>query len=465
MAGGAPIVAAAEPSVERDWPAPSAAFWALFVIVFATFMTFVDASIFSMLGKTIKDHFGLTDAMLGFIAGPAAIICYVFVGFPLARLADIYARKYVLAGSAVVVGTIISLGGIAQNLGQFFASRVFLAAGGSAHAPASYSLLADAFPPKKLPLAFALLQFGFIGGNTVGPKVGGKLAELSATWQPSHLGSLTIAGWQWVLIGLGIPSILIGLLFLTLREPGRLAPAADAPRPPANASFGRQILTFMGLDALKAINAKPLVYYPLFFSLALSAVETFGLLYWRPQFVSRTFGWTMVEIGNVMFWITLVTSLIGLVVGATLVSWLARTRKDANVVAATICFGMVTFGTIGGLCMPTAESSFAFFSIAGVFGIAGAVPQNAAIQRIAPNSMRGQVTAMYLFMFTFFGAMGSWFVGLVQTYIVGDESQLWLGLLITAVLLLPPATYLMYRAIKPYRLEVERLDALESSRA
>ena len=48
-----------------------------------------------------------------------------------------------------------------------------------------------------------------------------------------------------------------------------------------------------------------------------------------------------------------------------------------------------------------------------MFGLAGAVPQNAAIQRIAPNEMRGQVTAVYLFMFTFFGAVGSLVIGFV----------------------------------------------------
>jgi len=75
-----------------------------------------------------------------------------------------------------------------------------------------------------------------------------------------------------------------------------------------------------------------------------------------------------------------------------------------------------------------------------MFGIAGAVPQNAAIQRVAPNAMRGQVTAIYLFMFTFFGAMGSFVVGLVQDYVIGDEAQLWKTLVLTASILLPVAT-------------------------
>jgi MFS family permease len=129
---------------------------------------------------------------------------------------------------------------------------------------------------------------------------------------------------------------------------------------------------------------------------------------------------------------------------------------------AAICFGVVTVCAILSPLMPTGESSLAVMAVGGVFGLAGAVPQNAAIQRIAPPEMRGQVTAFYLFMFTFFGAMGSQVVGSVAQRVVGNEAELWKALVITAGVLLPLATVLMIRAIKPYREEVERLEASEN---
>jgi hypothetical protein len=76
--------------------------------------------------------------------------------------------------------------------------------------------------------------------------------------------------------------------------------------------------------------------------------------------------------------------------------------------------------------------------------------------------MRGQVTAFYLFMFTFFGAMGSWFIGAVSDHVTGDLGN---AILITACTVLPLAAYLMFRAIKPYAQEVERLEALEKETA
>ncbi len=436
-----------------------AAYWALFVIVLATFMTFFDQVVFGMLAERIKHDFGLSDSQLGFLAGPASIICYLFVGIPLARLADIFPRKYVLAGGVTVIGTVIALGGIAQNFSQFIGSRVFLAAGGSAHAPSSYSLLADAFPPKKLTRAFALLQFGFIGGTTVGPLVGGMLVMMTANWAPTEIAGLHILGWQWIMIAMGAPAFVIALLFLTVKEPKRQAPAADAIAPPSDGPLGRRILTFMGWDAIKAINAKPKVYYPLFGALALSALDVFGLQFWRVPFMIRTYGWNEGQIGAVLSGMILTAMLIGLAVGGIAVEWLAKRYKDANVRAAAICFGGVAVCSIVSPLMPDGYSSLVVMSIGAMFGIAGAVPQNAAVQRIAPNSMRGQVTAIYLFMFTFFGGMGSFFVGLVQDYIVGDESKLWLTLVICGGTLLPLATLCMIKAMKPYREEVERLEA------
>eukprot|EP01035_Chromulina_nebulosa_P053220 gene53220-72711_t len=68
------------PAPARTWSSPGAAYWALFVIVLATFLTFFDQVVFGMLAQRIKTDFGLTDSQLGFLAGPASIICYLFIG-------------------------------------------------------------------------------------------------------------------------------------------------------------------------------------------------------------------------------------------------------------------------------------------------------------------------------------------------------------------------------------------------
>src|SRR5215469_3094334 len=90
-------VADARPQAQ-GWPARSAAYYGLFVIILATALNFLDAQIFSMMAPHIKADFHLTDEKLGFLLGPFNIIFYLRVGLPLARLVYFYPRTYELAG-------------------------------------------------------------------------------------------------------------------------------------------------------------------------------------------------------------------------------------------------------------------------------------------------------------------------------------------------------------------------------
>lgn len=448
---------------QHQWPSSPAAYYGLAVIIIATFLSFFDATVFGMLAERIKIDFGLTDEQLGILGGPASIIFYVFVGVPLARLVDLYPRRYILAISAAVTGGVTMLSGLAQNFMQFIAARMLLGAGGAAHAPGSYSLIADMFPPKKIPISFALLQFGFIGGTTLGVFFGGLLIAATSHWGISEVAGLRIHSWQWILVGLGLLSFPAALLFLFVKEPARRVELAEKVVAPQKASLGRTIATFMGFDALKAISANGKVYYPLFFALALSATESQGFGFWRVPFLVRTYGMDEAQIGAVLAPMLLVAQLVGLLLGGVMVSRFAKKHKDANVRTAAICFTVVTVCTISAPLMPSGELSMAAMAISTMFGLAGAPAQNAAVQRVAPQSMRGQVTAFYLFMFTFFGAMGSFVIGSVAQRIIGDEKLLWQAIFLTAIVLLPLATISMWRACKPYREEIERLEAAEAA--
>jgi len=444
----------------QPWPSERAGFLALFCIVFATFLTFFDQTVFAMLAEKMRASFGLSDAALGFVLGPASIVAFVFVGIPLSRLVDLYPRKYVLAAGAAVLGTITALGGLAQSFAQLVGTRLFVGAGGAANGPGSYSMLADYFRPLRIPLVFALLQLGYILGSSVGTWGGGQLIAWAERWNDTQLLGLTIFNWQWVLVIIGLPGLLAAFLLLLVREPPRRSPPGAERLVPPDASTARKMLAFTGIDALRAINLRGATYWPLFAALALSAVESQGLPAWRVPFLTRTYGWSEAEIGNLLGPLLLIANVIGIGAGGMFVSWLARRRKDANIRAAAIIFTCATACAIAAPLMPTGELALCFIAATSLFGLAGAPAQNAAIQRIAPNEMRGQVTALYLFMFTFFGAMGSFVIGTVSDLVVRNPDELWQALLIVAALFMPTATFFMWRAIGPYRAEVERLEAL-----
>lgn len=444
----------------QPWPSEKAGYFALFAIIFTTFVTFLDQTAFGLLAEKMKVSFGITDFTLGLLLGPVTVVAYVVVGIPLARLVDIYPRKYVLSAGIAALGGIMALGGLAQSLWQLIFTRLFVGASSSANGPGSYSMLADYFRPLRIPLVFALLQLGFILGQSLGNILGGRLIAWTESFgETVTLLGITIFSWQIVLLMVGAPGLIAAVLFLLVKEPPRRSPPEARKLVDPGASFGRKFMAFMGLDAAIAIWQRKAVFLPLFLALAMSAIESQGLPQFRTPFMVRTYGWDEAQIGGVLGTMLLVAMLAGIFVGGLFVSWMGKRYKDANIRATAIIFACTTVVTIAMPLMPTGEGALICMALASFFGLAGAPAQNAAIQRIVPNEMRGQVTALYLFMFTFFGAMGPMVIGGVSTFIVGDEQQIWEAILITACLFLPLATFLMWRGIRPYREEVARLEA------
>lgn len=452
MKGEVPGVVAPATSagvVPQPWPTRGAAYYALAIVILATLLNFFDAQVFGMMAQRIKIDFHLGDEQLGFLIGPANVIFYVLIGIPLARLVDIYPRKIILACGMAAISGVTMLGGLAQSFGQLFSSRMLVGAGGSAHAPGAYSMLADLFPPLKLPRAIGFLQLGFIGGNALGIFLGGMLISLAAAWPVSHWMGLTMHGWQWILMMVGAPGVLIAILLLFIREPARRGVTTPGKALPVMA-------------VLHEISARRAIYLPLFVGLACSAAEFLGMQAWRTPFLIRTYGWDEARIGRWMGLMFLVSSLIGAAFGTVFVEWLSKRYKDANVRATAILFTIMVPFEIAAPMMPSAPLSLLCLGVVGVCGLAAAVPQNAAIQRITPNAMRGQVTAIYLFMFIVFGALGSQLVGTVTQRVFHSDADLWKSMVLTASILMPLAAIAISRGVKPYGLEEERLAELES---
>jgi len=415
----------------------------------ATMMNFADITIFQLMATSIKHDFALTDPQLGLLLGPAGILFYVVVGIPLARLVDIYRRTFILGLGLLVTSGMTALGGFTQSFGQFFGTRMFVGVGGSAHGPGTYSLLSDYVRPNWLPWAFAFLQLGFILGGGLGGIVGGAMLGHVANWDPVQVGPLLIRSWQWVLIWTAIPGLIIACCLFALPEPPRRGRVSDSG-----------VLPLRGV--LKEIWARRAVYFPLFIGLALTALEAGGLAAWRQPFMARTYGWTPEKIGAWGGAIFLVAFPLGVLLGTWLNGFLAKRHKDAPVRTTAIVFGICIPFSVLAPFMPTGELSVICGSLAGVFAGAAAVPQNVAIQTVTPNEMRGQVTAIYLFMFVVFGALGASLVPLVTVYVVGGEQNLWISMAAIAAVLLPIAVYAIMRGMKPYAIEIERLNALAS---
>ena len=138
---------------------------------------------------------------------------------------------------------------------------------------------------------------------------------------------LTIHGWQWVLMMVGAPGLVIAVLLLLAKEPPRRGVTVGAEAVPMTA-------------VLREIWTRRAVYLPLFIGLAFSATEFLALGVWRPAFLARTYGWTPAHIGHWLGIVILVSYLVGALVGTLFAERLAKRYKDAHVRAATILFAL-----------------------------------------------------------------------------------------------------------------------------
>src|SRR5438874_13836323 len=76
-------------------------------------------------------------------------------------------------------------------------------------------------PPMKPSCRKPMARGSLAGGNTLGIYLGGFLLSLVTAWPVGHWMGLTLHGWQWVLMMVGAPGLLIAGLLLLAREPPR----------------------------------------------------------------------------------------------------------------------------------------------------------------------------------------------------------------------------------------------------
>jgi F0F1-type ATP synthase membrane subunit a len=88
--------------------------------------------------------------------------------------------------------------------------------------------------------------------------------------------------------------------------------------------------------------------------------------------------------------------------------------------------------------------------LAQLTSIMAAAPENAAIQTVTPNRLRGQMTFLFLFIMNVIGmGLGPMIVGALSQFVFGED-QIRLSLATIGVLLGAPAIFVFWRGLRPY---------------
>jgi len=381
------------PRPEADAPTYSTAYlrYALGLLTVIYVVNFVDRQILAILLEPIKQELGLSDAQLGIMTGTAFGIFYATLGVPIARLADIFPRKTVIAASLALWSGMTALCGTASGYATLLAYRIGVGVGEAGGSPPSHSIISDYFPPARRATALGVFSLGVPLGILVGFAAGGWLEE-----------SL---GWRRAFLVVGLPGLALAVLAqLTLREPSRGHSEGHAAAAPGEAApSARQV--FETLWEARSFRH-------LAFASGLYAFVGYATVNWAPAFLVRSHQMSSGEIGT---WLAMIFGLgggVGVVLGGVAADrWAERDARGRAWVPMLAMFASLPFGPV----VYTAESTavaLAFLTVPAFLGLMYQAPAFAVTQSLVAPAMRATAAAVLLFVVNIIGlALGPFAAG------------------------------------------------------
>jgi predicted MFS family arabinose efflux permease len=373
--------------------APSRAYanYVLGVLVLVYVMNYVDRQLISILIEPIKAEFGASDAEMGILTGFAFAIFYTVAGIPVARLADVWLRRSVIAIGLALWSGMTALTGMSRSFTELWLARIGVGVGEAGGTPPSHALLSDYFPPERRASALGIFSLGVPIGTLVGYALGGWIGE-------HH-------GWRAAFVWIGLPGIALALLVrLSVREPRRGAFDVGA-RAGTRASTRAVLRHLVALRSFRWIVP----------AVSLAAFSGYGFAVWKPVFLMRVHDFSMAQAG---LWIGLLsgaTGFLSTLLGGFTADWLARRHPSwALRLCAVSVLAALPF-QLAFLLRPDPVVALAVFVPGGLVGGMWPPPSYAATQNLVPPHMRALASAILLFFLNLIGlGAGPFAVGLLS---------------------------------------------------
>lgn len=404
---GAPGIAAATTA-----PKPVSNTYRLYVMVMLFLVyafNFLDRQIISILAIPIREELGLDDRQLGLLGGIAFAMLYSTLGVPIAWLADRTNRVWIITISLTVWSGFTALCGLAQNFWQLFAARVGVGVGEAGGVAPSYSLIADYFPPEARARALAFYSLGIPLGSAFGVIAGAQIAS-------GNVGEGL--DWRWAFIIVGLAGVLLAPIFrLTVREPARgQLDTVKLDLKAAKPSF---------LAVLRTLFKKPAFWF-LTFGATCSSMMGYGVFFWVPSFLARSYGLDLVTTGWMFGGLLIIGGSAGIILGGFISDWVGKKSKSwyALVPGVAFLFTMPFYAV--GVLAPNATIAFFVFIIPNALALAWLGPVLSAFQNLVPASMRTVASSIFLLINNLLGiGVGIYVLGELSTLLApafGDES-------------------------------------------
>jgi MFS family permease len=323
--GAASIAAASGKSETFANPQASARlrWYVLLMTCLVYTLSIADRYVVSTVLEPIRLELHLSDAGIGFLTGVSLALFYVAFGFPISWLTDRKSRRNIIAISLLAWSAMTAFCGLARNYWQLLAARIGVGVGEAGGTPGASSIISDYFPAHRRPMALTIFSLGAPIGAWVGYNIAGAIADRY--------------GWRAVFLALGAPGIITAVaVFLTVPEPRR--GCLDADNPETAPSF---------LATMKFLWQQRSAVHVMVAS-ALCALWGWGLTFWTPMFLMRTYSLSVGEAGA----ITGNAHLIGGTAATVFTGWLmghrsmADPRRIVRLLAIGIGLGTIASGII-----------------------------------------------------------------------------------------------------------------------
>lgn len=422
------------------------AWWILAVLFLLLALSFVDRYIISMLVPDIKQSFGLTDAQIGLLLGPAFVVSYSLFGIPLGWAADRYSRRWIIFLGALVFGLATAASALATSFAALVIARIILGIGEASISPAAYSLMSDSFPRRRLGTASAIYLTGTKVGTSAAYLFGGLLIGAAASWQFVQPGGTVVEPWRIVFICAGLPVLLVAAMMFTFAEPER-----------------RQVAVGPAAERVNIVNyliKEQRLMLPFLTGFSLMAICSYALIAWTPAYLSRKYAMTAADYGPMLGLVSLIAAAT-LVFKGSIIDWLfGRGIKDAHVrfytwlLLPTIPVAFLMFATNSPLVFTLC------YGIAQVVALPTVLFMTAAIQMFVPSEIRGQMIAVCLLCISVLGGtLGPPIVGLLTDYVFADPDRVGSSLSIVMCTIFPTAFVLLRYSLKPLRQIIEATES------
>ena len=372
-------------------------------------LSIADRYVVSTVLDPIKNDLHLTNLGVSLLTGMAFGVFYIILGFPLSWMIDRYNRRRIVAVCLVLWSVMTAVCGLARTAFEFFLARVGVTVGEAGGTPGANSLLSDYFPASRRAMALTVFSLGAPIGAWLGYNVAGAIAD-------QH-------GWRSAFFALGLPGVLAGLaVWLTVREPKRgcldsgkqgLAPSVETT------------MRFMWQQR-SAVHTM--------MGTAVCALWGWGLMFWTPAFLQRTYHLTVGQASDV----TQNMHLWGGGLATVATGWLmARsTMIDARRIVWVLAAGIGIATVASGVFYYTRDlalgKAMLWIFIPSIYFYIG--PGFGLLNNLAPCHMRAMFCAMVLFLANLgnlvitpnvIGALADWFL----TYHLSDADALRLAML------------------------------------